>query len=405
MKNNEVLNKELEYISLCAEEKEEIKKIVSELILKLKKEGLIAKIGGSLAKGTMIKKDTQDIDLFIVFKNKEELTNLENKLLKTNLSFVKLHGSRDYFQIKMDKFTVELIPVIGIKNPDNAENVTDLSLMHVDYVLKKINKNKKLADEIKLAKAFCYAQGCYGAESYIRGFSGYALELLVIYFGSFINFIKKIDKERIIDPKKLYKNKQKIKEELNESKILSPVVLIDPTNKLRNACSSLSEETFNKFISASKKFIKCPSLKLFEKQVMDIDKIQKQAISKKAKIIQMRLYTDRQEGDIAATKMKKFYEFIVNELKNKSQKVLFSSFSYDGGQESFGFLTIKENKKIIMPGPSIKLKEAVKSFKQAHKNTFTKGNKIYSRRNITLQEIFNSLKRFEDEMNVRFDIN
>jgi len=53
---------------------------------------------------------------------------------------------------------------------------------------------KKILDEIRIAKAFCYANNCYGAESYISGFSGYALELLVYHYKSFLKFIKSMVK-------------------------------------------------------------------------------------------------------------------------------------------------------------------------------------------------------------------
>ena len=55
-------------------------------------------------------------------------------------------------------------------------------------------RSKKILDEIKIAKAFCHANNCYGAESYINGFSGYGLELLVYYYGGFLRFIKAVSK-------------------------------------------------------------------------------------------------------------------------------------------------------------------------------------------------------------------
>ena len=226
-----ILKKEIEKISLCKREQDEIDNQVKEIIELLNSRGLTAKIGGSLAKGTMIKKDFQDIDLFIISKE-DEIDKIYDKI--KDLKVTRIHGSRDYFHIKRDNLTMELIPVLETLKPEDAKNVTDLSLMHVKYVKKKLNKNSKLINEIKLAKAFCYANECYGAESYIKGFSGYALELLIIHFKSFMNLIKKIDKERIIDIEKLYRNKKEIMQELNESKLISPVVLIDPTNKKRN---------------------------------------------------------------------------------------------------------------------------------------------------------------------------
>jgi tRNA nucleotidyltransferase (CCA-adding enzyme) len=400
----DILNEELNEISLSPEEDEAIGKKVEKIITELEKEGLEIKMGGSLAKGTIIKKDIQDIDLFILFKKNSDLEKLEEKLEKTKLNFSKLHGSRDYFQIEDGSFIIELIPVIKISKPEESENVTDLSLMHVDYVIKKIRENGRMVEEIKLAKAFCYSKNCYGAESYIKGFSGYALELLVIYFGSFINFLKKIDKERVIDPGGFYKNEKEIRNELNESKLLSPVILIDPTYKIRNACSSLSNETFNKFIKAAKEFLKKPSINSFDKEIIDIEKIQKQAKEKKALFIELALHTEKQGGDIAATKMKKFFDFIINELKRRGQEILFNNFMYESGQDAEAILIIKENQLLEFKGPPIKMKEAADAFKRIHKKTTAKKGFIFAKKPISLEEIFNHLKSFEDEMSCRFEV-
>ena len=126
-----------------------------------------------------------------------------------NISVV--HGSRDYFRLKISPdFFIELIPVKKVKNPKESENITDLSYSHVNYIKRKV-KSKKVLDEIRIAKAFCYATKCYGAESYIKGFSGYALELLVYYYKGFMKFIKAMEKAKekiVIDIEKDYKNKQ-----------------------------------------------------------------------------------------------------------------------------------------------------------------------------------------------------
>ena len=63
-----------------------------------------------------------------------------------------------------------------------------------ELLIRKKKIKGKILDEIRLAKAFCHANGCYGAESYIKGFSGYALELLVYHYGSFQKFVKAITK-------------------------------------------------------------------------------------------------------------------------------------------------------------------------------------------------------------------
>ena len=107
-----------------------------------------------------------------------------------------------------------------------ALNIIDISPLHTVFV----KKHKKLNDEIRLAKQFCRAQDCYGAESYINGFSGYSCELLVIHYGSFKKLARKAAKWKpkvVIDILKKYKGKNPL-EELNPSKTQSPLVIIDP---------------------------------------------------------------------------------------------------------------------------------------------------------------------------------
>jgi len=402
MSLNNILKEELNLISLSKQEEKDLKDQVQEILKKLSKNKVKAFVGGSLAKGTIIKKRTQDVDVFVVFKDNKELEKLESVLIKENLNYTKLHGSRDYFQIKEDDIVFELIPTL--KTKDKVENVTDLSLMHVKYVLDKRSRNKNLSNEIKLAKAFCYSQECYGAESYIKGFSGYSLEVLVIYFGGFVKFLKGIQKETLIDSEKFYKNKESIKQELNENKLTSPVILIDPTYKHRNILAGLSDKTFSSFLRAAKSFLKTPSIKFFEKQKLDIEKIRAQAEKKDLRFIELAFSTNKQEGDIAATKMKKFFEFIVSEFKKRSQKVIFEKFVYESGQDSKGYIVVKENKELELKGPPISLKEAIKHFKQAHKKAYEKKGFIYTKKQISLEEIFNFLKRYEDEMQIRFEI-
>jgi tRNA nucleotidyltransferase (CCA-adding enzyme) len=202
-----------------------------------------------------------------------------------------------------------------------------LSYAHVKYIKSKI-KSKKAINEIKLAKAFCYAKKCYGAESYINGFSGYSLELLIYKYKSFLNFVKaiaRIGKEKeIIDIEKKYKNKREILLNLNSSKIKSPIVLIDPTYPRRNALAALSEETFTKFREECRKFIKNPSINDFEIKKIDVEKLKNYALKRKNDFIFIEISTAKQEGDIAGSKLIKFYRHLIKEvekyfnIKNKS---------------------------------------------------------------------------------------
>jgi len=383
-KIEQVLKQQIEVIKPDKQTLDKISKASSEFIKYLKKrlksKNLCAEvfIGGSLAKKTIVKKDKYDVDIFVRFDKKydnKEISKLLGKVLGKSVK--KVHGSRDYYQVFVEGIILEVVPVMKIKKQQEAQNITDLSYFHVGYVLKKVRARPKLADEIIIAKTFCHAHNCYGAESYIHGFSGYALELLICYYGSFLKFLKAIvknsNKEKIIiDPEKLYKNKNEILRELNKSKLNSPIILIDPTFKERNALAGLGEETFIKFKNVCKKFLKNPSSDFFEKKNIGEELRRKY----KDKLIIIRIKTNKQAGDISGTKSKKFFEFFVKRL-GKEFAIKISEFDYNEKKNLAEFYFVIDKKKDdIVRGPFVDDKKNVKRFKQSHKKTFVKGKSV-----------------------------
>ncbi len=99
-------------------------------------------LGGSLAKKTILK-NNQELDIFVRFnkeyKNGELSQLLQNIIDKIKYKYTKIHGSRDYFKMKVKNYEVELIPIFEIETPNDAENITDISPLHVAWVKKKIN--------------------------------------------------------------------------------------------------------------------------------------------------------------------------------------------------------------------------------------------------------------------------
>ncbi len=384
MKLKQILLKQIELIKLDDNEFNEINKTAKifckELEKKLKRKKISAEvfIGGSLAKKTLVKKKKQDIDIFVRFDKKYSEKNISKILGKILGKAKKIHGSRDYYQILINDLIIEIIPVIKINKPEESLNVTDLSYFHVNYLLKKIKQKGKLAQEIILAKSFCYAQNCYGAESYINGFSGYSIELLICHYGSFEKFLKEIiksNKEKIvIDDAKYYKKKN-ILQELNESKLNSPIILIDPTYKERNALAGLSKETFSKFKESAKKFLKNPSLNFFK--VKKINKKFKKEYGNKLKIILIK--TSKQPGDIAGTKSKKFLEFMKFKLK-KEFAVNLAEFDYNEKTNTAEFyLVLGKKQDELIKGPLLIDRKNVKKFKKTHKKTIEKKGAVYAK--------------------------
>lgn len=349
-------------------------------------------VGGSFAKNTVMKGSDYDVDIFVRFDKsyeEKEISVLLAKVLKNWESEV-VHGSRDYFRVYKKSFAFEVIPVMKVQNPRESNNITDLSYFHVKYINKKV-KSQKILDDIILAKRFCYANKCYGAESYIKGFSGYSLELLVYAYKGFEKFLKSVansDGKIIIDVEKLHKNKQAILMDLNGSKLKSPIILIDPTYKQRNALATLSDETFEKFRKACKKFLQSPSKSTFELKKIDFGKEEADAKKKKLEFVLVEAETNKEKGDVAGSKLLKFYEHLNFEIV-KYFDVNKKGFEYQNNKTAKYFFAAKAKKEILISGPSLREEMHVAKFKKKHKKTFVKKGRIYSKEKINF-----SLKEF-----------
>ncbi len=391
---SEIFDRKLQEIKPSSEEEDKIKDFVTgfkkKLDKNLKKYEAKAVLGGSFSKGTTIKKDKYDVDIFAVFpkrvlnKDKNISSLLEKALKGTGLKAKKLPGSREYFSSKVNakgsEFGIELVPVIEIKNSNEALNVTDVSVLHVRYIKEKIAKNKKLSDEIRLAKAFCYALGCYGAESHIKGFSGYCLEVLTAHYGKFIKLLEAASKwgsQEILDPAKHYKNKKEILEEINEAKLSSPLVTIDPVQKNRNIAAALSSEKFEIFKKASKAFLSKPSERFFEKSKFDEERIISESKRGKKSLYAVRAFSDKIKEDISGSKLLKLHNLLKLEFKKRGYEVR-DYWNFSDKKASSYFKIYGTPKKILHKGPPTNMKENVSAFKKKWKKTFFKEGNIFA---------------------------
>ncbi len=311
-------------------------------------------LGGSIAKDTWIKGDS-DIDVFAVFNKKYSKENiskiLEKRLKEMKFKIKKIHGSRDYFQVRQGDYNLEVVPILNVKNAKEAKNITDVSPLHVKWV----RKHKRLLNEIRLVKAFCKANKLYGAESYIKGFSGYVLEILTIYYGSFEKLIsnsKKWKEELVIDIEKHYDG-------LNESK-KSPLIVIDPVQNNRNAAAALSLEKFNKFIEIAKEFKRNPSEKFFVLNKIN-DEDLRGALILEAKAL-------KGKKDIIGSKLLKALDFIAKRLKEEGYEI--EDYDWEWSEKIKFWYFVKENElseKYRHYGPPIKEEKHLEEFRRKYK--------------------------------------
>ena len=363
----------------------EVDEVVSRINKLLKKAGLkaICKKGGSIAKETFLK-DDYDVDLFAIFDKKYKEKDISKLLAKAikSLKPKKVHGSRDYYQIYQIKNNLlfEIVPVLNVKNYKEIQNVTDMSPLHVSYVNK--NANKKLKDDIRLAKLFCKAQGVYGAESYIKGFSGHIIDILIIHYKGFINLLKAASKwkdQTIIDPKKHYDDPLF---EINTSKTRGPLIIVDPIQPNRNAAAAMGKDKYNIFRNAAKEFLKKPSENFFIKKSINLEGLKKRA--KNNYLIVLDVKAKKGKEDVVGSKLRKVFDYIEKSLKNNEFKLIFSDWEWNKKEKAkFYFIIKKErlSKEVLHPGPPLDRKEHVLLFKKLYKKTITKNKKLYAKVN------------------------
>ncbi|MFC1741422.1 nucleotidyltransferase domain-containing protein [Nanoarchaeota archaeon] len=333
-----------------------------------------AVVGGSIAKDTYLAGD-HDCDVFVKFHKSyadEDLSKLLGKVLKPFKASL-VHGSRDYYHVT-NGIKYEIVPVLDILKPSDAVNVTDMSPLHVAWV----KSHPGLNDEIRLAKQFCKAAGVYGAESYIKGFSGHVLDILVIQYGGFMKLLKASQKwkdKEVVDPEKFYK--KDALSQLNQSKIDSPIIVIDPVLPERNAAAALSYEKIERFKKAAAFFIKKPSADAFVVREKTLSDLQKDA--GKNKLIVFEVDSIAGKEDVVGAKLLKAFQQLRNQLKFHDFDVDSADWKWDRKKKAVFWFVLDPCELVPLKkwiGPPLVEKERVKNFKEKHGKTFTEKGRI-----------------------------
>ncbi len=385
-----MFEKVLQKIKPTEKERRDISIKVNNFLKKLNSRLVSCKavVGGSFAKGTWLK-GQHDIDIFVLFRNKIDISiKLEKAIKKSFKKYERIHGSRDYFIVDFEKLSFEIIPVLNITKSEEAKNITDISPLHVDWVNK--NLTEKMKEDVMVAKQFCRANNLYGAETYIKGLHGYALEILIYIYGSFENMIKNVAK---------WKNNLVINSSKNEfvSKQEFPLTLIDPVNPKRNATASLSREKLEHFISICREFSKSKSLRLFE--VKEVNKKQFNIILEATPI--------KGFSDISGTKVLKVFEFITRKLHEEG--FIVEKKYWEFGNKCYLYFrienkTIQKYKKHL--GPPIKLISDLEKFRKKYGGCKIEKGRAYvmiKRRHYRIKDfVSHVIKESEVKNKIRF---
>src|SRR3989338_2478692 len=112
--------------------------MISKELHKRKINGKVS-VGGSFAKGTILKSEKYEIDLFVrCMLREDEIASRVAEIVKEVQKGTKwpsevMQGSREYFRfIVDDKVIFEVVPVAYVIKGEEAKNITDLSYAHVN---------------------------------------------------------------------------------------------------------------------------------------------------------------------------------------------------------------------------------------------------------------------------------
>ncbi len=268
-----VLKKVLKKIKPTSEQKKKLEKL-SQKTLKIankevKKVNAKAILAGSLTRNTWLP-EKNEFDVFIIFPKTISEKRLEELGLKYGKSIIKKlkgewrieYAQHPYVRGNVNGVQIDIVPCYKIEPGETIKSAVDRTPFHVEY----LNKNlpRKLSNDVRLLKQFCSANKIYGADAKTEGFSGYVCELLVIKYGKFLNIMKNvvkwkpgeiIDIENYYDKKDYPKLRRKFKRQV--------LILIDPTDKNRNAAAAISATSFYTLKKMANIFLSDPSDELF----------------------------------------------------------------------------------------------------------------------------------------------
>ncbi|MBD3260814.1 MAG: CCA tRNA nucleotidyltransferase [Candidatus Altiarchaeales archaeon] len=263
------------------EEKKREREVVARVLNELKPHQVDPILVGSTAKDTDLSED-KDIDVFIRFPPETDLPTLKLQGLKIGKQlFEKLgaeyevdYAQHPYVKGTLDGFKVEIVPCY---KGDKIKSSVDRTPQHTEYVKKRLQEKPHLKGDIRLLKRFMKAQNVYGAEEKVRGFSGYLLEVLVIYYGGFTETLKASScwkTDEVIDPLSHWSDKKTLKYYFTNSDF----IVIDPVDRDRNVAAAVSRQKLAEYIIHAREFLKNPSKKYFypeKKQVKDGETLKK----------------------------------------------------------------------------------------------------------------------------------
>jgi tRNA nucleotidyltransferase (CCA-adding enzyme) len=338
---------------------------------------------GSVARGTQVR-GSSDIDIFLLFPKTQDERKMEAEGLKIAKAIIKKGGEK--FEIKYAEHpytriflkdinaTADIVPAFKISKAEEMGSAVDRTQLHNKFVNSKLSQKQR--NDVRILKIFLNARDVYGAEARIEGFSGYLCELLVYYYGSFINVLENFLTLRLpIAIDVINKGAEKHNVAELAKRFNSEFIVIDPTDHNRNVAANVSKESLAKTVLGARTFIKEPGIDTFyTKRHSGLEA--KAAVKNMTGLLGIDVFLiafklpDMTE-DILWQQLKKLRVRVYQELRHHSHTPIGSLQSISGADGIMAFFIPNAVKKsFVVTGPSAFAGNATEAFVEAHAKSY-----------------------------------
>jgi tRNA nucleotidyltransferase (CCA-adding enzyme) len=369
---------------------------------------------GSIAHDTWLSGD-RDLDIFVLFPLTLTLEELRAKGFNILLEAAKEIGRYElrfaehpYVRVFVNGVEADLVPAFKVPDPGKIVSAVDRTPFHTEYINKTLTPEDR--DQVRLLKKFMKTIGVYGAELKTKGFSGYAVELLVAKYKSFrkileeasnweipifINTLENVDWEVF---------KKKLRRKYPDSVIYMP----DPVDPLRNVTANVSLKTLSTFILGARCYLNSPSIDFFnaKPQPVSIDEVVKHSTDRCLVVLKYTL-SDPPPPDVLWGELQRVETNVVNLLNNRDFEIIDSSTWTNEKDVAYIILeaslcSIPEYKLYI--GPRVTVRERSESFISKHSQNeygpwIGKDGRLRSLRKRRTSSIVDALREFTSEYN------
>jgi len=397
----------LKQITPTQKYKDELKKILNEIKIIIKKEikkrklPIEIKLVGSIAKDTYLM-NNMDIDFFLCYPKNYKKEEIAKQTLSIGKTFLKKteesYAEHPYLRGYYKDYYIELVPCYKIENADQILSAVDRTPLHTKYV--KENLKEKQKKDVRLFKQFLKGINCYGAEAQIQGFSGYLCELIILRYKTFKETIKNASN---------WKKQTKIsltKQDFQDFK--TPLVFIDPVDFNRNVASAVVEKKYDLFKKACKKYLEKPEKTFFFPNAIkpwNIEKIKKTIKKQDCKYIGIKFEKPDIIDENLYPQIRKTVKSLSNKLKRNDFKIYHIKYYLTDENIYIIIKTEKEQieKTKIHVGPPVTKKENSKKFLKKWNNDSSVVKKPHIKNNRWQVEINRKYIKAEDLLKEEFE--